>query len=230
MPTIKVPYVSESSSHSVVIAGPRPTIDLLNKFHAISPIKRSEPRPYEPYHASHLHREEQVRDILFSMRGDFLEMLNKESPRTPLVTSTIKASPQNPRSMLAILEEVIREILRFQWTTLGTIEGIAYLIEEQYPGTREYMECAPTKWQDDLLANLRKAKFEFTWIDPPRDILKNQMHDHQRTTKRPLLAIVGMAGRFPDAADIAKFWSLLEAGLDVHREVSDLRDLPFYQH
>jgi len=33
------------------------------------------------------------------------------------------------------------------------------------------------------------------------------------------IAIVGMAGRFPDAADHEKFWDLLEKGLDVHREI-----------
>ena len=33
------------------------------------------------------------------------------------------------------------------------------------------------------------------------------------------IAIVGMSGRFPDAADHEKFWELLEKGLDVHREV-----------
>lgn len=33
------------------------------------------------------------------------------------------------------------------------------------------------------------------------------------------LAIVGMAGRFPDAASHQKLWELLEKGLDVHREV-----------
>lgn len=33
------------------------------------------------------------------------------------------------------------------------------------------------------------------------------------------LAIVGMAGRFPDAASHEKLWELLEKGLDVHREV-----------
>ena len=39
------------------------------------------------------------------------------------------------------------------------------------------------------------------------------------TSRKPKLAIVGMAGRFPDAADHEKFWDLLEAGLDVHRRV-----------
>lgn len=37
--------------------------------------------------------------------------------------------------------------------------------------------------------------------------------------RRSKLAIVGMAGRFPNAADHEKFWNLLEAGLDVHKRV-----------
>lgn len=36
---------------------------------------------------------------------------------------------------------------------------------------------------------------------------------------RTKLAIVGMAGRFPDAASHEKLWELLERGLDVHRKV-----------
>lgn len=43
--------------------------------------------------------------------------------------------------------------------------------------------------------------------------------DAPKTSRRPKLAIVGMAGRFPNAADHEKFWDLLEAGLDVHKRV-----------
>lgn len=44
------------------------------------------------------------------------------------------------------------------------------------------------------------------------------MDDHPKALK-PRLAIVGLAGRFPDAADHEKFWDLLKAGRDVHRKV-----------
>ncbi|KAL8944057.1 MAG: hypothetical protein Q9211_000722 [Gyalolechia sp. 1 TL-2023] len=45
-------------------------------------------------------------------------------------------------------------------------------------------------------------------------------------SRKPKIAIVGMAGRFPDAADHEKFWELLESGLDVHRKVpSDRFDI-----
>ena len=49
--------------------------------------------------------------------------------------------------------------------------------------------------------------------------------DAPRTSKKPKLAIVGMAGRFPNAADHEKFWDLLEAGLDVHKRVCHIDSL-----
>ena len=49
--------------------------------------------------------------------------------------------------------------------------------------------------------------------------------DAPRTSKKPKLAIVGMAGRFPNAADHEKFWDLLEAGLDVHKRVCQIDSL-----
>ncbi len=43
--------------------------------------------------------------------------------------------------------------------------------------------------------------------------------EHKGSSRRCNLAIVGMAGRFPDAASHEALWELLEKGLDVHREV-----------
>jgi naphtho-gamma-pyrone polyketide synthase len=37
------------------------------------------------------------------------------------------------------------------------------------------------------------------------------------------IAIVGMSGRFPDAADLSSFWNLLYQGRDVHRQIPDDR-------
>ena len=41
----------------------------------------------------------------------------------------------------------------------------------------------------------------------------------QGYSKQPKIAICGMSGRFPDAADHEAFWELLEKGLDLYREV-----------
>ena len=41
----------------------------------------------------------------------------------------------------------------------------------------------------------------------------------QAPSNQPKIAICGLSGRFPDAADHETFWELLEKGLDLHREV-----------
>ena len=200
-------------------------IEKLNRSLVAQTGNTAEPQPYEPYHASHLHREEQVREILFTGKGGNLDMLNTKCQGIPLVTSAIISSPQNPKPMLTILEEIIDESLRLQWKTLAVCEGVACLAEELYPGARQFVECAPSSWQNDLLEDLRKeTKTDFELSGIPQGISISEKVDPQRRTKRPLLAIVGMAGRFPDAADHEKLWSLLEAGLDVHREVSNLEN------
>ena len=49
----------------------------------------------------------------------------------------------------------------------------------------------------------------------------SQNHGHRPS--RPPLAIVGMAGRFPDSDSHEELWELLKAGLDVHRSVPEDR-------
>ena len=68
------------------------------------------------------------------------------------------------------------------------------------------------KSQTDLEVVLRRstsAKSESATLSP----------DNRGSVGRCKLAIVGMAGRFPDAASHQALWELLERGLDVHREV-----------
>ena len=56
---------------------------------------------------------------------------------------------------------------------------------------------------------------EISWafgkrIPPSRNIEKNESS----------IAIVGMAGRFPEAENLDEFWNLIENGMDVHRKVN----------
>jgi iterative type I PKS product template protein len=66
-----------------------------------------------------------------------------------------------------------------------------------------------------------KTKLQVTLRDAPdfsRTAIPSQIGNHGSTGKCKL-AIIGMAGRFPDAASHEKLWELLEKGLDVHRVV-----------
>ena len=48
---------------------------------------------------------------------------------------------------------------------------------------------------------------------------QSNVGEPNRRSRKPRLAIVGMAGRFPNAADHEKFWDLLAAGMDLHKKV-----------
>lgn len=53
--------------------------------------------------------------------------------------------------------------------------------------------------------------------------LESEIDQHQSSDSfRVPLAIVGIAGRFPGAEDVEQLWSVLDAGVDLHRIVGYL--------
>lgn len=71
---------------------------------------------------------------------------------------------------------------------------------------------ATLKRQTDLEVTLDQSS-----VQTP---LLSGIDERSSSSRKPKIAIVGMAGRFPSAADHDKLWDLLEAGLDVHRKAS----------
>ena len=74
--------------------------------------------------------------------------------------------------------------------------------------------------------NLASSVVSALKASTPKVSLEDQSHwasvpaaGTKNTRKEADIAIVGFAGRFPDAADHEKFWELMEKGLDVHRPV-----------
>ena len=152
-----------------------------------------------------------------------LELLKTHHQGMTLITSRGAATVNQQKPMLSIFEHVIGDILGNRWRLPIICNSIASLIEEFYPSLREIVACGVSHRANELVARLhQETKTEFKIIEPERIEMTTSNLDGRRTTKNPQLAIVGMAGRFPDSADHEKFWDLLNAGLDVHREVENL--------
>ena len=127
-----------------------------------------------------------------------------------------------PTLFAAVIRDILTESLKIQ----NMVDGCTKLATEANCGECNIISFGPSNsksifakameseknfkvtLQEDLVAKLSEAPSNFG--------------DAPRTSKRPKLAIVGMAGRFPNAADHEKFWDLLEAGLDVHKRVWSL--------
>lgn len=150
-------------------------------------------------------------------------MLSAYSLDLPLMsTSSGECFGRNldaPTLFAAVIRDILNETLRVQ----KMVDGCTRLTREADCGECSIMSFGPISAKS-IFAKAMEAETNFN-VTLHEDLAAklsaapSAFGDAPRTSKRPKLAIVGMAGRFPNAADHEKFWDLLEAGLDVHKRV-----------
>lgn len=121
-----------------------------------------------------------------------------------------------------VLTEIINDILNEPLRLYQVLNGCSKFINDEKIAKCQIVGCGPSTAEAAFITALRSdtdAEISLHSEDPKR-ASPLRLNQTPRTSKKQKLAIVGMAGRFPDAADHEKFWDLLHAGLDVHREVS----------
>ena len=207
----------------MTISGPPTTLkqlfqtsSALTSNHAAIPV-------YGPYHAPHLHRGVDIDRILHSKDSKTSDLLSAYSLDLPLMSTSSGVCFDKNLDAPKLFTAVIRDILNETLDIRRVVDGCTKLAKEADCGECSITSFGPSSSKsmfakamesepgfrvtlhEDLAAKLSEAPSAFG--------------DAPRTSKRPKLAIVGMAGRFPNAADHEKFWDLLEAGLDVHRKV-----------
>lgn len=118
----------------------------------------------------------------------------------------------------AVVSEILNETLMFQNILSGCTSAV-----RDFKGTDcLILPLGPTQ-NANTLANLIKSQSDLNvTVRKPSPInplaTASNIGNHGSIGKCKL-AIVGMAGRFPDAASHEALWELLSQGLDVHREV-----------
>ena len=116
---------------------------------------------------------------------------------------------------MTLLTQVVEYILNEQINLQDVISSCTDMALSSQQCT--IVSCGPNDFENLVAEALNEAKVSLLQTPDPGGL--NSFGDAPRTSKKPKIAIVGMAGRFPDAADHEKFWDLLEKGLDVHRKV-----------
>lgn len=217
-------YVSAVSSSHVAVSGPPTT---LRKLVATSSLGQWAPIPvYGPYHAAHLHADADVRVILRLDDPAVADALYNTKPRSAIM-SCATGTWISETTTEALFETIAYEILNKPVLFHRVLDGCIDLAQGYTSGHCLVLPFGPTQYADTL-ANLLRSKTEVevtlrqTPAFSPRlrssDVPPSKIGNHGSTGKCKL-AIVGMAGRFPDAADHEKLWELLAKGLDVHRVV-----------
>lgn len=221
MPISNHAYVSASTSNSTTISGPPTTLTQFfetsisfTKDHLALPVNG-------PYHAQHLHNGLDAKNFLRSTNTKASHILPTYRLALPLISTSTGQCFDEKLEASALLASIIEDILKQPFHLEKVVDGCTNLANglSKYtmisfgPNSAESMIIKALESETNATVEIHEAS--------PANIPQGltAFGDAPRTSRRPKLAIVGMAGRFPNAADHEKFWDLLEAGLDVHKRV-----------
>lgn len=176
---------------------------------------------YGPYHAAHLHANVDLEDILRCSNPDGAKIIDTSIPRSSIMSTATGAcyTEKTTKDLLrAIVYDVLNEPLHFDRLLHGCVSKA-----KAYNASKCFIIPFGPTHTAKALATVLKAQTDFEIVIrdsfSPRIANQPGSDGNDGTLGRGKLAIVGMAGRFPDAASHEKLWELLEKGLDVHREV-----------
>ena len=171
-----------------------------------------------PYHTPHLHSHQDIEDVLIPSTREVLGSLDAHLA----VSSSINGKPLVVTSSLGLFRKSLEEILleRACWNLV-----VDQLVLEASAPTLEQCcvySIGPTNLANSILAALKDANISHSSTEGDTAWNFQETPVSPVTVKKATsnIVIVGMAGRFPNAADHERLWTLLERGLDVHREVS----------
>ncbi|KAF3760531.1 hypothetical protein M406DRAFT_334164 [Cryphonectria parasitica EP155] len=213
-------YISAISVPSVAISGPPSVLRLLFMSGHLSVRPTSIP-VYGPYHATHLYSSVSVDSVLRLKDAAVQDTFHDTKPRSPIM-SCKTGEWMMEDDTIALLERIVYEILNDTLVFHKFLDAGVELAHQFDSKTILILPFGPTQ-NAATLANLLKSKTSNNIIlrtppQIPKESTESSVGNHG-STGRCKLAIVGMAGRFPDAASHEKLWELLEKGLAVHRVV-----------
>ena len=171
---------------------------------------------YGPFHAAHLYNE----DIIQALLRPEIDILNSQVPRIP-VLSTETGDWIATATFGQMLDVIIHDILvrTLHWDTV--LESVTSAIKESGRSRCIILPLGPSNAGSSLVSTLRQNKDIETVLDDRfiADIKDLGPDESSGRSSHSKIAICGLSGRFPDAANHEAFWNLLERGLDLHREV-----------
>lgn len=207
-------YISAVSVMAITISGPPATTKRFFESSALSKNHRVQIPVYAPYHASHLYSEGDFEKIL---TGETAETLKKHQPSSLVHSASSGKSivAENTLDLARIsLDEMLVQPVRWD-----------YLLEEcvsqMTANTRlpAHIYALGVSNVANSLVSALKAGGQNNTTVTDHSVWEVIADDSHGRTQNDKVAIVGMAGRFPNAADHEALWDLLMKGLDVHRRI-----------
>ena len=213
----------------MTISGPPTTLEHLWESSIVNTSKRIELPVYGPYHAPHLHSEVNIAEILGLSDLRRSRTLANYRLVLPLMSTSVGTCYEGSRDVPSVFAAVVNDILSRAFKVQDVVDGCINQAKTSNCNNCELISIGPNNSENMFIKSLNSGTDVdvVCHLNPPVPQTSGTMSEAPRTSRKPKLAIVGMAGRFPNAADHEKFWDLLEAGLDVHRRVRFLFNVSF---
>lgn len=215
IPSSAQAYISAVSVMALTISGPPSTTKrLFGEVQSFGDKTRVPIPVFAPYHAPHIHNQASIDQILDK---DAVRHLKQFHPLA-LVHSATSGKCQTATSTLDLVRAALGEILLqpVRWDNL--LGEVVSQVNAASTGTCTVSAIGVTNVANSLAFALKSGgKLSVSVFDQS---LWCATTDHScGRSQNDKIAIVGMSGRFPGAANPDELWDLLEKGLDVHREV-----------
>jgi iron transport multicopper oxidase len=213
-------FVSAVGLKSVTISGSPPALSrFAESLTASQPSRNIIWLPiFAAYHASHIHTVLDFSSFLSRCGIDPGLLASFKSVKTLL--SPLTGKPVESSNALGLFKTVVHHTLQAPLRLDLIVDCCASLIHEESISTINIELVGPTPIGDSLASAFRSRTAaavntrELVALDPGADDYRpSAVFSHAP------LAIVGMSGRFPGAESAEALWSILEAGLDLHRVV-----------
>ncbi|KAF2459431.1 polyketide synthase PksA [Lineolata rhizophorae] len=215
IPPTSEAYVSAVSTMALTISGPPSTTRRL--FSNSETFSKNHYFPisvYAPYHASHLYSDADIDRIL---EGSPRKVFASYRPQS-LIHSSSTGKCHTATNSLELIELMLSEIIRepVRWDRL--LEECVSQVTAHSGAECSVTAIGVTNIANSLVSALKQGgqsnvSFkDYTSWNAAQDASLGR-------TQNDKIAIVGMSGRFPNAANHEALWDLLMKGLDVHREI-----------
>ncbi|KAK5113527.1 polyketide synthase [Meristemomyces frigidus] len=207
-------YVSAVSTMAITISGPPTTTKRF--FESSSALSKNNRVPipvYGAYHSEHLYGQADFDKIIDASIATELKTFKPASSVHSAATGkAIKAG-----NALELVQAALAEMLQcpVRWDHLLE-ETVSQMSASKQPS--KIFAIGVSTVSNSLVSALKAGgKSDVTAVD--ESALPDLTPETKGRTQNDKIAIVGMAGRYPNAANHEALWDLLMKGLDVHRRI-----------
>lgn len=212
-------FISAVGFNCITVSGAPPSLSRFrDHINALKPEIKTRSLPiFAAYHSSNIHAVFDFSSFLQQCEVDPAVLASIPVRKTLL--SPLTGHKVESGNALGVFETVIHHTLQAPLRLDLMLENITSQVKETRTLLVRIDSVGPVPVAASFAAALRSqtdacvSTEEFVSLDS--EAANNQPSDLSRAP----LAIVGIAGRFPGAENIEQLWSVLDAGLDLHRVV-----------